>query len=370
MQDIAQIEVSSLPVIASKRVGDAAKQLEQVSPNGLLHPQLKAQAVASLNRYGDLLHAVASGNVNNADQLNNALNSALADAKSNMAQLVSDAETKAKADAQEEQDAGAALSLKKEKTATTFGDCVITIPQIAYIRQIVVDVKITHPSPCDDPHSPEYQTPPWCPPASSNHSKQGHNLDAGTGGNSSAAPDPGNSNEIKIDPRTTNTLVYLTISHGKYYYDVGFITAVVPGGQRTISAPQRAGVPGDTAITVTKQSAVVTGFALNLYPGGHRRDAYSGFEPNFWRPTWGDMLGLQLAISPDLKTPLSTLFGGFVFEPVTGAALSTGFILLKGDFLQSGYYEGMSTSAPSSDYVVQKYMLRGYVGVTFGVRLF
>ncbi len=363
VQEKANASVIDFVQRVSAAMDTAVRQLNQVDPRELQQPQLKEQAIEAVGAYAAKIRKVSSDNRPTVEELQ----SAYADAKDSVAKVASDAKAKAAQDEQEAIDAGVGEEHRRETTPRVFGDCKVTIPNLPYIRQVVVDVKITHPNPCDNSPSAAHGRLPACPPAGSG---QTHNSDAGTKVNGAATTDPDDPNEINIDPQTTTTLVYLTISHGKYYYDVGFITAVVPLGQRTVSAPQRAGVPGDTSITVTSQTAVATGIALNLYPGGHRRDAYSGFEPNFWRPHWGDMLGLQLAISPDLRAPQSTLFGGVLFEPVTGVALGTGAILLKGDFLQSGYYEGMSTSAPRGDYVVQKYMLRWHAGVTFGVELF
>jgi hypothetical protein len=103
----------------------------------------------------------------------------------------------------------------------------------------------------------------------------------------------------EIDQRTTSSLVYLNVGHGYYYWDVGFVLAEVPNGQRHIDANARPGIPGDHAIAVTPQTEIVTGLALNLFPGGHRRGVDSRFEP---KARALDMFGLQLAFAPTRHT--------------------------------------------------------------------
>lgn len=219
-----------------------------------------------------------------------------------------------------------------------FGDCVMTMPSgDTTIPQVVIDVKMT----------PQAITTPGA-------------LDGG----GDAGPD---------DPTAVKeALVYVNVSHGRYYYDVGALTAFVPLGQRTIVTPQRPGLAGDQMIALNEQASQLTAIALNLYPFGHRRETYSflqRMEPGClgWAK---DLVGFQVAFNPNLNAATSTLFAGLLLEPVAGLSLSGGVAVLQGDFLQTGYSVGMSAPSNRSDYVVQKLMLRGYFGFTIGFELF
>ena len=94
---------------------------------------------------------------------------------------------------------------------------------------------------------------------------------------------------------------------------------------------------------------------------------YSGFEG---KCHLGDMLGLQLAINPNLKSPQTSLFGGAFFEPVTGLSFNAGIVVLQGDYLRGGFTSGMAAPTNRSDYVQQLPMARAYFGVTLGYELF
>jgi hypothetical protein len=228
----------------------------------------------------------------------------------------------------------------------SFVDCVITVPSDLTTRQAVVDVKIFAP-----------ERPSGAP-------SSGDDADGGAGDAQPPSRGDGGSRPSK------DALVYIDINHGKYYYDVGVLTAFVPLGQRTISTPQRPGIPGDYMIALNESGTTLTGVALNLYPFGRRRQSYSPFEGKFeLKSALGEMFGIQVAFDPNLKDPVSTLFGGVLVEPVTGLSLNFGAVLLQGDFLQSGYALGMSPTSNRSDFVVQKAMVRAYFGFTLGFEL-
>jgi hypothetical protein len=337
------------------RLKASADELRRVS--SLAGPPMPfINAATALDAYAAKLNQVANQSTSSPSVSSSDVESARAKAIASVA-VSKEAADEAAAAADEAAAAAQEALVRAEATPTQFGEAAITMPTQATVRQFIVDVKIVHSSQskCIDSGN-----------AGATADDESTSCDdtesIGSAGRGQAPDDAG----APIDPRTTHTLVYFTVSHGNYYYDVGLVTALVPDGQRNISTPQLPGIPGAHSITVTSQTATVTGVALNLYPGGHRRDFYSGFEGE--TSQW-DMFGLQVAINPDLKNPQSTIFGGLIFEPVTGVALSGGAIFLQGDFLRSGYYEGMSTSAPRSDYVVQKTMARAYFGVTFSYEL-
>jgi hypothetical protein len=230
---------------------------------------------------------------------------------------------------------------------TSFGDCTVTIPSDENARQVIIEVKVKHPNACEAQPPAGSPDSPWCRRTTT----------GAAGGSGDNAP---------LDPETTDALVYITVSHGMYYFDVGLLEAIVPTGSRTVVLQQRAGLPGDEAIALVSKKARVTGIALNLYPWGHRRGRYSGFEPTMRAL---DTLGLQLAVNSDLKNWRDAMFAGVVFEPVAGVALSGGLAALNGDFLRKGYFEGMSVAVPRSEYVETDTMLRFYFGIAVGYEL-
>lgn len=236
-------------------------------------------------------------------------------------------------------------------TYAIFGDTVVTMPSDATVRQLIVNVKIQHRDPCKNPLSPGY--------------------DALTCTRIATSPDtpqhPDLTDITRVWPHVTSSLFSLPATHGNYYWDIGVVFALAPNGTRRVESQQRPGIPGDSELTVASETAKLTGIALNLYPGGHRRGVYSGFESK--ARIW-DTVGLQLAFNPNMEALSSTFFGGLIFEPVTGIALSGGIIFLPGERLKRGYTEGMSTSAARSDYVKQDTLVRCYFGATFGFELF
>jgi hypothetical protein len=217
-----------------------------------------------------------------------------------------------------------------------YGDCVVTMPSDQNLRQLVVAAKIQGAPLESEPH--ETDTP---------------------------GPGP---NFVMVDQNVRDALVPITASHGNYYADVGFLLAYVPDGERSIEAATRANIAGDNAIVITSQPKWVPSPAITIYPGGHRRTVYSGFEG---KPRPWDLFGIQVALNPDVvKDPkLTQLFGGIVFEPITGLGASAGIIGLNGDFLKGDYVQGMSTTAARSDYVREHPMIRWYLGLTMSLEL-
>ncbi len=244
-----------------------------------------------------------------------------------------------------------------QRQPATFGDCVVPVPVGITNRQVVVDVQMTPFEPCTmQPSNPS------CPQASA---------DTGIAqGDGAASPATPPTPDAGGERGSLHALVYADIDHGKYYWDIGVLFAVVPMGQRTVSTPQVPGLPGSHMIAVDERGTTLTGIALNAYPLGHRREAYSFLEgrPKFWR-SFGDAFGLQIALNPDLTNATSTVFGGLLFEPITGLSLNGGLALLQGDFLKAGYTPGMAPPADRDDYVARSTMLRFYFGVTLGYEL-
>ncbi|MGC4088751.1 MAG: hypothetical protein QM756_12800 [Polyangiaceae bacterium] len=270
---------------------------------------------------------------------------------------------------------------------TRFGSCSLRIPKESQLRELVVDIELRQHDPCRDPQSPTFGRVPWCVPPTApgvtstlrdgadgggdgaDGGDSGLSGDTGAGGTSASAGGSGGRpmQKERLDPLVSHSVVHLGIAHGKYYYDVGVLTAIVPEGERKVETLVRPGIPGDNFIHVVSKGALIPALAFNLYPGGHRRGAYSGFAGS--RTSRGDLFALQLAVSPDLTHPFSSIFGGVLFEPVTGFAVGGGAVLLQGEFLKSGYADGMSTTATRADYVEQRLMLRGYFAITLGLEL-
>jgi hypothetical protein len=245
-----------------------------------------------------------------------------------------------------------------ERKFAHFGDCVVAVPTGSSNRQIAVDIKLTPVNACESQPSN-----PSCPQPQAD----GGAAQADGGEPPEAAP-PGDGGPERA---AIHALVYANIDHGKYYWDLGVLFAVVPMGQRTVTTPQVPGISGSQIISVDERGATLTGIALNVYPLGHRREAYSFLEdrPRFFWRGFGDAFGMQLAFNPDLTNATSTLFGGVLFEPITGLSLNVGAAFLQGDFLKAGYSPGMAPPANRSDYVVTSTMLRFYFGVTLGYEL-
>ena len=213
----------------------------------------------------------------------------------------------------------------------------------------------------------------------------------GTGGGPTTAgggPAPGAASDVRggaagtegaanslVKSGEEDALILVAVDHGNYWYDIGFVTAVVPKGTRTVGGAPRGQQPGDQVITVAEQTALKSGVALNLYPiGGHRRGVYSPFEASPGkklqpRQLLGDLIGFQVAISPDLRTIAQPLFAGLIVEPITGLSLNAGAIFLQGDFLRAGYAAGMSAPADKASFSESKIMVRGYFALTFGFEL-
>jgi hypothetical protein len=225
-----------------------------------------------------------------------------------------------------------------------FGDCVMTIPRDITVRQLAVDVKITPKDRClTEPSDPS------CPPPRDD--------DAGPPADGGAPP-----------RATRDALVYVNVNHGKYYYDVGVLGAAIPMGNRTVSTPETPGVSGGHEIAVSEHAATTLAIAVNLYPLGHRREAFSFLE-NRRLSLHGlsDALGLQVAVKPDTSSP--AVFGGIILEPITGVSFNLGLVGLKGDLLAGGYRPGMAAPANRSDYVESSLLLRFYFGLTVGYEL-
>lgn len=222
-----------------------------------------------------------------------------------------------------------------------FGDCVMTIPLGVSVRQVAFDVKFT---PFDFDVS-----------------------DAGSVDGSAEGGLP-----IRADggAPTRDALVFVDIDHGKYFWDVGLLTAVVPFGQRNVLTAEIPGIPGSRRIIVDERGAVVTAIALNIYPLGHRREAYSFLEhPRTFRRGLGDAMGLQLGLNTDLKNATSLIAAGVIFEPITGLSLNLGAICTQGDFLKPGYVVGLPPAANRDDFVTRSSMIRFYFGFTAAYEL-
>jgi hypothetical protein len=222
----------------------------------------------------------------------------------------------------------------------------MTIPKDTNVRSVAFDVKMLPADPCDtDPTKPE------C-----------HLGDAG--GDAGASPDLLPDGGVRPPP-TLDALVYMDVDHGAYYWDLGVIFGVVPAGSRVVSTPETPGIPGSRLIHVDERAMTQPALALNLYPFGHRRRAYSAFEsPRTFRRFWGDFFGLQLGLNTDLKVATSSLYGGVLLEPVTGLSLNVGAVVLEGDFLKNGYAEGMVAPTDRNDFVAHSPMVRFYFGFT------
>ena len=172
------------------------------------------------------------------------------------------------------------------------------------------------------------------------------------------------------------------IEHGLYYVDAGLLVPFVPRGKREVAATNRNGAQ---VVGVDEKLHVTGALAINVFPGGRRKDALSPFEDlrcddrlpaRDWqkcrrravgRP-FAELFGIQLAA--DFNGDLTDQFYfGAVFEPLTGLTLSTGLALIELDTLPKGVIEGQLVTSDADLEASSKHAPRWYGGFTLSYDL-
>jgi len=148
---------------------------------------------------------------------------------------------------------------------------------------------------------------------------------------------------------------------GYSYYNVALLVAATFKGDRRTFRD----------LSTVSDHAVEPALALVVFPGGRERGilgyARRG-EAGGWR--WlANNIGVQIGADLDFTDPTDKLYAGVVFEPVAGLAVAGGVTLRKVSVIPSmgglPALEAMDGTAPSD----QRYVVRGYVGVTLTLDL-
>jgi hypothetical protein len=163
------------------------------------------------------------------------------------------------------------------------------------------------------------------------------------------APDP---------PRTQ----VLQVDLGYSYYSVAFLVAATFDGNRRVLRD----------LSTVTDHAVDPGLALNVFPFGRQRGVLGYLRKcAVLRPgrCAANMIGLQLATDLDLTSPTEKIYGGVVFEPIAGLAVTGGVSLRKVEVVPAPgalpALDAMDRPFPSD----RRYVARGYVGITITLDL-
>lgn len=167
------------------------------------------------------------------------------------------------------------------------------------------------------------------------------------------------------------------IDHGLYRIDVGILVPFVPRGQQDIDVFSRG---GSRFVDVRERLHVTGALALNVFPGGRRKDVISPFEDlgcdsrlpaqqwlrcrrrSVGRPI-AELFGLQLAADFNSNL-LDQIYVGVVMEPLTGLTFSTGVAILEVEDLATGVFEGQLVTSESDLVARQHHVARWYGGFT------
>jgi hypothetical protein len=157
----------------------------------------------------------------------------------------------------------------------------------------------------------------------------------------------------------------LDVDLGFSYFSVALMVAVTYMGDRRVLRD----------LETVSDHAVDPGLALNFFPGG-RQIGVIGYLRKCHLGTWAharrciaNNVGLQIGTSLDLTSITDRLYAGIVFEPIAGLALVGGASLRKVDVVPAaGALPGMEASDGTSP-TDQRYVIRGYVGVTITLDL-
>ena len=150
---------------------------------------------------------------------------------------------------------------------------------------------------------------------------------------------------------------------GRYFLDVGLLTAFTINGSRRVRGVAAAGT-SNQEVVVREDVAINPVLVLNIYPFGGRRVGSVFFceDPEGCRS--GDFFGLQFGLDMDLSDPLDQWYFGIVLEPITGVSLSLGGALRKGEFLGAAEIEGRVLPRDTEPNRRTAFMLRPYFGLT------
>lgn len=182
-----------------------------------------------------------------------------------------------------------------------------------------------------------------------------------------------------------------SVTHGRYYLDVGVLIPVVLGGTREVVADDT-DQPNVKRLRVRTDVQVFPALMLHFFPGGREFGTFSSFNRGLecgpgridlgkcralrHRRRAANSLGIQAGIELDFKK-LSRLYFGGLFEPVSGFSINVGVALTRLQYIRGGYYEGGLISKPTvvhadgspdlSQYIEQKWAPRFYLGITLSL---
>jgi hypothetical protein len=153
----------------------------------------------------------------------------------------------------------------------------------------------------------------------------------------------------------------IPVDLGYSYYSVALLVAVTfKGDRRTLRD-----------LSTVSDHAVDPALALTVFPGGRQRGILGYTRRTVdGRARWlANNVGLQIGTDLDFTSPTDKLYAGLVFEPVAGLAVAGGLTLRKVAVVPPAgslpALEAMDGSAPSD----QRYVVRGYIGVTMTLDL-
>lgn len=149
----------------------------------------------------------------------------------------------------------------------------------------------------------------------------------------------------------------IPVSRGEYAFDVGLLVPLTIVGYEVHATR----LPGsdDRYVSTVERVDVRSAIAVNVFPGGHPNDViFPARDGNC-----GDWIGFQLGVDLDLSDP-EAIYGGAIFEPVSGIGVGFGLSLLRADVLDDGWESGMLLRPGESAPTHKEVLPRGYIGIT------
>lgn len=164
------------------------------------------------------------------------------------------------------------------------------------------------------------------------------------------------------------------IEHGHYYVDVGLMVPFVLDGQQTLTDRAENGA---RYVLLERKLLVTAALALNVFPGGRRKDALTPFgdlgcDPRLearelkrcrrravGRP-FAELFGFQLGVDLDITNLTDRFFFGVVIEPLTGLTFSTGLAVIEVEEPRDRVYEGQLVTMESDLAPVRRHRPRWY----------
>ncbi len=170
--------------------------------------------------------------------------------------------------------------------------------------------------------------------------------------------------DLEPQPPQLKASLAFNVDHGKFYYDVGVLLAVVPKGKRTISSSL------DGRLATSEQTAQRTLVHLSVWPFGHRRGVMGPLAGHAdWKRRLADALHISVGLKGALDLADQEILLGLGLETVTGFSLEAGYAIMKGDSFLPGYGNGGRSPADLSAARESRYMGQLYFGLGFGFEI-